>query len=119
MERADSGSEIERNPLGCDIETQIIYAEDGTCHDKPPTTPTVTLNQSSFLRFDSSANPNPIFGCSFYHPGGNPEDDDFVWEDCVIQLIFTATADVDQSTNFPEQSYLSLPIQRTKMTSSA
>ena len=25
---------LERNPLECDLETQIMYAEDGSCHDK-------------------------------------------------------------------------------------
>ena len=27
---------ILRNPLGCDLETQIMYAEDGSCHDIAP-----------------------------------------------------------------------------------
>ena len=95
------------NPFGCDFETQIMYAEDGSCHDKPsvpPTEPAV----SSLLRFDGSANASgSALRCSFfYNTEGNPDDDNFVWDECGITLRFEATADVDQSTDLSGRPYL-------------
>ena len=35
-----SADKIALNPLGCDPATQIIWASDGSCHDKAPDPPT-------------------------------------------------------------------------------
>lgn len=96
------------NPFDCDHEAQIIWAEDGSCHDKSETLP-VEFSKSSFLRFDSFAsysNPRSI-RCNFYYPSeDDPENDDFVWDDCGFTLRFQATADINDLTDLPDQSYL-------------
>ena len=41
-----------------------------------------------------------------YPSEDDPENDDFVWDDCGFTLRFQATADINDLTDLPDQSYL-------------
>ena len=95
----------ERNPLGCDLETQVVHAEDGSCHDKAPTMP---AERSTFLRLDDSfdISKSPLRCHFFEETASHPDDDGFVWAECSILLKFKAMADINQSTIFSDHSYV-------------
>ncbi len=102
----------ELNPYGCNLETQILYAEDGSCHDKqiPPT----QLDGAPFALTGQVVgavgdNPQPLSeGITMVcYYSQDPSDD----HECHINLHFQPTKDLDVNLD-------SAPSLMTKKTSS-
>ena len=91
-----SGEKIALNPFGCDVETQIIYADDGTCHPNPEIEEELSIEENELsiaidvsraeleLTLDSSL-PNDekyeaiVKFCGNVRPADGHSSDDCVW----------------------------------------